>query len=44
LDRIDNNKGYIKDNVWVISRKANTIKNNASLEELKALVAALESK
>lgn len=34
LDRIDNRKGYIKGNVWVISNKANIMKNNASPEEL----------
>jgi hypothetical protein len=37
LDRIDSSKGYIKGNVWVISRRANVIKNNATLEELELL-------
>jgi hypothetical protein len=34
LDRIDPNMGYVKGNVWVISNKANSIKNNATSEEL----------
>jgi len=42
LDRIDSSKGYIKGNVWVISNRANTLKNDASLQELKTLVENLE--
>jgi len=34
LDRIDNNKGYIKGNIIVISEKANSIKNIGTPEEL----------
>jgi len=34
IDRIDNNKGYIRGNVEVISRKANSMKNMASQDEL----------
>lgn len=38
LDRIDNSKGYTKDNVMVVSKRANTLKGDASLEELITLV------
>lgn len=34
LDRIDPAKDYTKENVWVISNKANRMKNDASHEEL----------
>jgi hypothetical protein len=34
LDRIDNNKGYIKDNIQVISFKANAMKLTANKDEL----------
>ena len=34
IDRIDNSKGYIKGNVWVITKKANSMKNSASHKEL----------
>jgi len=33
IDRIDNSVGYVPSNIRVISRRANTLKNNASLEE-----------
>ncbi len=35
IDRIDSSRGYTKDNIWIISGKANVMKNNASLEELR---------
>ena len=35
LDKIDPNRGYTKDNIWVISQMANTMKSNASIEDLK---------
>lgn len=38
LDRIDNSKGYIPGNVVVISWRANSLKNDASLEELRKIV------
>jgi hypothetical protein len=34
VDRIDSKIGYIKDNIWIISKRANVIKNNATVEEL----------
>lgn len=42
LDRIVPTKGYVKDNIWIISLKANRAKNNLTLEELKLLVVAIE--
>lgn len=37
LDRIDNNKGYVKGNVMVISHRANRIKSDATAPELFAI-------
>ena len=37
LDRIDSTKGYTKDNIVVISYRANRIKNDSSLEEIEKL-------
>lgn len=42
LDRVDNEKGYIKGNVRVISHRANSLKRDASLEELRSLVKYVE--
>jgi hypothetical protein len=44
LDRVDPIRGYDPGNVWVISYRANAIKSDATLDELKRLVAALEAK
>lgn len=37
LDRIDPLKGYVKDNLSIISVKANRIKNNATADELRRI-------
>jgi hypothetical protein len=42
LDRIDSARGYVKGNVWVISWRANVIKRDATLDELRLIVAGLE--
>lgn len=34
LDRIDSKKGYVKGNVIVVSRRANLLKNDATIDEI----------
>jgi len=43
LDRVDIKKGYIKGNIAVISYRANTIKRDSNLVELKGIVKYLEN-
>jgi len=42
LDRINSYKGYTKDNVWVISKKANMCKSDLTLEQLERMVIVLK--
>lgn len=44
LDRIDSKQGYVRGNVWVISHKANTMKSDASLDEIERLAKNLRMK
>jgi hypothetical protein len=37
VDRIDNSKGYYKENIIVVSTKANCLKNKSSIDDLKKL-------
>lgn len=39
LDRRDNSLGYVKGNVFIISGRANRLKADASVDELKAILA-----
>ena len=42
LDRIDSSKGYTKDNVKVISLRANVIKNCGTIEEHEKIIAYMK--
>ena len=43
LDKIDPSKGYTKGNIMVISHRANSLKNNAQIWELEAVLAYMKS-
>lgn len=38
IDRIDNSRGYTKDNIMVISRRANSIKSDSTIEEMEKIL------
>ena len=38
LDRIDSSRGYTPDNIQVVSSRANTLKNDATITELETLL------
>lgn len=42
LDRKNPHLGYVPGNVWILSRKANLMKNNATYEELHRFVVGLK--
>ena len=44
IDRIDPSKGYVKGNVCVISHRANTIKNDGTIEEHQKVIDYMKSK
>ena len=39
IDRINPSEGYVKGNVIIMSNRANTLKNNATAEELERVAA-----
>lgn len=43
IDRIDSSRGYEPDNIAVISWRANTLKNNGTLEEFERLIEWLKT-
>lgn len=43
IDRVNPKLGYTKDNIRIISHKANTIKSNATILELQQIIQYMES-
>jgi len=43
LDRIDNSLGYTKENVAIISHRANSMKNAATVDELQAILSYIQN-
>lgn len=44
IDRLNPNLGYIKGNIHIISNRANTVKNNSTLEELEKVIYYIKNK
>ena len=44
IDKIVPELGYIKGNVWIVSSRANIIKNDASVDEIELLAKNLRNK
>lgn len=44
LDRIHPELGYVKGNIWVVSYRANTIKQDATPDELERIAVQLRQK
>lgn len=42
LDRADNSRGYVRGNVYVVSKLGNTLKGSLTLDDARRLVAYLE--
>ena len=43
LDRIDNKLGYVKNNIKVISAKANRLKNNGTIEDFEKILTYMKT-
>lgn len=43
FDRVDPTKGYTKDNVRIISLRANQLKNNGTLDQFKSIIHYMEN-
>lgn len=44
VDRIDNNKGYVKGNIRIISNKANALKSDMTIAQVKRLLNYMEGR
>lgn len=44
VDRVDNDKGYVDDNVVACTQRINAIKSNMTVEELRAIMRGVQKK